>query len=155
MGVSPHLLYQTVHEGRACLLCGCPPLSFELESIPPLPSPSLHAVRWEHTLLEGSPRGVCGIMGSPPSFHAVRWERTLLRGCPLLFLLSRGAPLLPLGHAVRWERTLLYGGFPPFLWAQPARRRRARSVPCPISYLDWWVPLLLLGHTMLWECTLL
>ena len=53
----------------------------------------------------------------PPSVHAVRWERTLIGGCPLLVLLSPGDPLLPLGRAVRWERTLPYGGVFPFLWA--------------------------------------
>ena len=101
MGVSPHLLYQAAHKGRARLLGGWPPLSFGLESGPPLSSPSLHAVRWESTLLGGSSLGVCGVLGSPPSLHAVRGERTLLGGCLLLlFILDRGFTLLLIGHAM-------------------------------------------------------
>ena len=49
----PHLLYQAAHKGRARLLGGCPPLSFGLESFPPLSSSSLHAVRWGRTLIGG------------------------------------------------------------------------------------------------------
>ena len=76
-----------------------------------------------------------------------------------------GVPFLLLGHAMCWERTLLYRGVPPFLWAWPARRRRARSVPCPLLpsrgvhplllvLLARGVPLLLIGHVMRWERTL-
>ena len=115
MGVSPHLLVQTAHEGRARLLGGGPPLLFWLGSCPILPSPSLHAVRLGLTLLGGGPL-VVGLGMGPPYVHAVRWERTLLGGCPLLFLLllAPGYPPLPLGHAVRWERTLPDRRVPPF-----------------------------------------
>ena len=103
MGVSPHLLVQTVHEGRAQLLGGCPPLSFWLGSCPYLPAPSQHDVRLGRTLLWGSPLVVGGEEGAPPAVHAVSWERTLLGGCPFLLLhpLAPVDPPLLLGHAVR------------------------------------------------------
>ena len=161
MGVSPHLLYQDAHEGRARLVGGCPSLCFGRDIASPLSSPpSLHAVRWGRTLLGGSPWGVCGVWGSPPPLHAVRWERMLLySGVPpflwdrparhrhvrsgpllsarglrplLLFLMSRGVPLLLLGHAMRWACTLTYRGVPPFVQARPTRRGPARSIPCPL-----------------------
>ena len=131
MGVPPHLLDQSAHEGRAHLLGGWPPLSSWLGSCPTLFSPSLHAVRWGRTLLGGSPRGVGWILGAPRPFMPCARSAPCSGGCPLLGLLSPGAPLLPIGHAVHWYRTLPYGGVPPFLWAHPARRWRARSVPCP------------------------
>ena len=65
----------------------------------------------------GGPLGTLVGFWGPPSVHAVRWERTLLGGCPLLGILSPGAPLLPLGHSVRWYHTLPYGGVPSFLCA--------------------------------------
>ena len=119
-GVSPHLLYQAAHEGRARLLWGWPPLSFGMESAPPLFSSSQHVVRWECTLLGGDPLCFSGGLGSPPSQHVVRWERTLIRRCPiLLVLLAWGVFLLLIGHAMRWERTLPYSGVPPFNWWGP------------------------------------
>ena len=45
-------------------------------------------------------------------------------------------------------------GAPFLLWAQPARRRRARSVPCPLIYLAQGVTLLLLRYAMRWKGTL-
>ena len=55
LGGSPHLLYQAAYKGRACLLRGCPPISFFVGGPPPL-SPALpHAVRWERMLLGGCP----------------------------------------------------------------------------------------------------
>ena len=133
MGVAPHLLYQAAHKGHARLIGGWPPISFGWDVVSPLSSPYLHAVRWGRTLLGGSPWDDCGVWGYPPPLHAVRWERTLLGGCPLLlFLLVWGVPLLLLRHAIRWERTLPYRGVPPFVRAQPARRRHARFVPCPL-----------------------
>ena len=118
MGVSPHLLVQTVHIGRARLLGGWPPLPFWLGSCPYLPAPSQHDVRLGRTLLWGSPLVVVGVEEGPlPAVHAVRWERTLLGGCPFLVLrpLDPGEPSLPLGHAVRLERTLPYRRVPSFL----------------------------------------
>ena len=41
--VCAHLLYQAAHKERACLLGGCPPLSFRLGGDPPL---FLHAMYW-------------------------------------------------------------------------------------------------------------
>ena len=71
------------------------PLSFGMDSAPPLPSLSLHDVRWKRTLLRGSPLGLSGDLGYPLSQHALCWERTLLRGCPLLLgLLDWGVPFL-------------------------------------------------------------
>ena len=32
----------------------------------------------------------CEDLGSPPSLHAVRWERTLIGECPLLLILLIG-----------------------------------------------------------------
>ena len=93
----------------------------------------------------------------PPSVHAVRWERTLLGGCPLLFrlLLAPVGPPLPLGHAVRWERTMPGKRVSPFLWDWSAHRRRARSVPfplvCLLICLAWGFYPLLVGHAMRWE----
>ena len=152
MGVSPHLLVQTAHEGHARLLGGWPPLPLGLGFCPILLPPSLHAVLWGCTLLGGSPLVVGFGLGAPPSLHAVRWECTLLRGCPLLFLLllAPGDPLLLLGHSMRWKRTLPYTP-PPFVWDQSARRRRARSVPFPLVCLDRGVPPLLVWHAMRWE----
>ena len=102
MGISPHILYQDVHEGCARLLGGWTPLSFGWDIVSPLSSPpSLHAVRWGCTLLGGSTCGNCGVRGSPPPLYAVLWECTLLEGCPLiLFLLAWGVPLLLLGHGM-------------------------------------------------------
>ena len=54
LGISPHLLVQTAHEGRARLLGGWPPLPFWLGSCPYLPDPSLHTVCLGRTLLGGS-----------------------------------------------------------------------------------------------------
>ena len=84
----------------------------------PRPHPCAGGARFS-----GGPSGVWVILGAPPSLHAVRWELTLLRWGPflILLLLLLGAPLLPLWHAVRWEHTLPCGGVSPFLWAQPAR----------------------------------
>ena len=72
LGVSPHILVQSAHEGRARLLGGCPPLPFGMVSLPILSSPSLHAMSWGRTLLGGSPQGIGWILRSPPSMHAVR-----------------------------------------------------------------------------------
>ena len=154
LGVSPHLLVHTAHEGRARLLGGWPPLPFWLGSCPILPPSYLHSVHLGRTLLGGSPLVVGVGMGGPPSVHAVRWDLTLLGGFPLLFLLllAQGYPSLPLGYAVRWERTLPDGRVPPFLWDWSAHHRRARSVPfplvCLLVCLERGVPPLLVWHAM-------
>ena len=45
------------------------------------PLPFLHAVRWERTLIKGSPCGLLGVQ-YPPPLHAIIWECTLLGGAP-------------------------------------------------------------------------
>ena len=82
-------------------------------SDPTPPLPLLHAVRWERTLIGGSPGDLHGGWGSPPPLHAVRLECTLLGGFPLLLLLVRGAPPFPHWHTVIWEHKLLFRGSPP------------------------------------------
>ena len=147
LGVFPHLLVQSAHEGRACLLGGCPLLSGWLGSCPTLSSPSLHAVPWGRTLLGRSPWGVGWILGAPPSFHAMRWERTQLRGCPLLVLLFWGYPFL-------WLRHGAVQGSLPSSWISP--RAIGACSPSPaLSYTWLWgVHLLLLEHALPWEHTL-
>ena len=134
MGVSPHLLVQSVHEGRTHLLRGCPPLPFWLGSCPLLSSSSLYAVLWGRTLLGGSPWGVGWIL--PPPVCACRaLGAHAARGLPPpRYLVSRGSPppawacRAPVAHSA-------LRGVPPFLCAEPARRWRTRSVPCTLFVL--------------------
>ena len=73
LGSAPHLMYQAVHEGRALLLGGFPPLPFLVRFFPHL----------------------------PPLLNTVRGERTLLGGCLLFGFLVRGPSPLLLLHDVQ------------------------------------------------------
>ena len=110
LGDAPHLLYSAAHEGRARLLGGWPPPSFELGYCPTSLPPSLYTLRWGLTLLGGSPLVVYIILGAPPYLHAVRWERTLLRGVP------RPRPPVS-GGSPCWENTdRIQKWAPPSTW---------------------------------------
>ena len=106
--------------------------------------------------------GICGFLGFPPSLHAIRWERTLLGGLPLLILLVWGVPPLPCWHTVQWERMLPFGGFPPFLGPRPARGGCVQPVPLPLLparglrvLLGMGAPLFVLGPAARWDPALL
>ena len=166
MGVSPHLLYQAAHEGRARLLGGWTPLSSGLESTPPplLLVPACHALGvhadWGvHFGLQWgpgfSPVPACCAMGA----HAAQGVS------PLPQSPGSGVSLPPAQACHTMGAHAAVQPPPPFLWARPAHRRRGRSVPCSLlpprgvhppllCLLDRGLPLLLLGHTVRWERTL-
>ena len=144
-GVSPHLLFQSAHEGRACLLGECPPLSFGMGSCPILSSLSLHVVLWGSTLLGGSPCGVGWILPPPrPCMPCARSARcsggapslaSCLRGIPSFRLVMpcagstrcsggapslssciRGIPSSRLGMSCAGSARCHMGGYPPSPW---------------------------------------
>ena len=101
-GLPPISCIRPRTKGVHACLGGAPPLSFGLESAPPLSSPYLHAMLWERTLLGGGPFGPQWGPGFSPVPACRALGAHAARGCPLLLsLLTWGVPFLLLGHAMR------------------------------------------------------